>query len=114
MTESKSFLIKLSIFKFNLKYSKILLIYLIYSFIKKILKNDEILAKDFEYISVLGKGAFGEVLLVQYKEDKKYYAMKILSKERVIQYNMLKYAKLEKDVMQLMTHPFIVKLRFAF
>ena len=38
---------------------------------------------DFEKLKVLGKGSFGEVLLVKLKANNKYYAMKILIKKQV-------------------------------
>ena len=37
---------------------------------------------DFEKLKVLGKGSFGEVLLVKLKSNQKYYAMKILPKKK--------------------------------
>lgn len=39
--------------------------------------------KDFERIQTLGTGSFGRVMLVQHKENKKFYAMKILDKLKV-------------------------------
>ncbi|GFU33598.1 cAMP-dependent protein kinase catalytic subunit beta [Trichonephila clavipes] len=36
--------------------------------------------KDFERIQTLGTGSFGRVMLVQHKDTKKYFAMKILDK----------------------------------
>ena len=44
---------------------------------------------DFEPLKLLGRGSFGEVLLVRLKANKKLYAMKILDK------NMLKQRKQE-------------------
>lgn len=40
--------------------------------------------------------------------------MKILEKENYIKYNMIKYAKTERNVLKLMNHPFIVKLKYSF
>ncbi len=39
---------------------------------------------DFDRIKTLGTGSFGRVMLVQHKSTKKYYAMKILDKQKVI------------------------------
>ena len=36
--------------------------------------------EDFDYIRTLGKGSFGEVILVQKKSDQKMYAMKAIDK----------------------------------
>ena len=36
--------------------------------------------EDFDYISTVGKGAYGEVVLIQKKENKYQYAMKIIDK----------------------------------
>lgn len=38
---------------------------------------------DFERIKTLGTGSFGRVMLVQHKQKKEYYAMKILDKQKV-------------------------------
>ena len=39
---------------------------------------------DFEYLKLLGKGAFGKVILVKEKSMGVHYAMKILRKEVII------------------------------
>lgn len=44
-------------------------------------------AKDFTQISVIGKGSYGKVLLVQKKDTGKRYALKILKKEEIIRRN---------------------------
>jgi len=40
---------------------------------------------DFNLLKVLGRGAFGKVMLVQKKSDKKYYALKSLHKDELIE-----------------------------
>lgn len=43
--------------------------------------------KDMEFINFLGKGAFGVVLLVKSKADNKKYALKVISKNSIIDKN---------------------------
>jgi hypothetical protein len=69
---------------------------------------------DFQVITLLGRGSFGEVYLVKKKDTGVEYAMKVLSKDRVIGQNLMKYAITERNVMTCITHPFIVGLHFAF
>lgn len=38
---------------------------------------------DYERAKTLGTGSFGRVMLVQHKQSKDYYAMKILDKQKV-------------------------------
>ena len=54
------------------------------------------------------------MFLVERKADKKLLAMKVLSKRKVKQQNLKKYAITERNVMCAMEHPFIVQLRYAF
>ena len=68
----------------------------------------------FDIISQLGGGSFGEVYLVRYKPLSKLYAMKVLCKSRFSAQNLVKYAKTERDVLCYTKSPFIVGLDFAF
>ena len=38
---------------------------------------------DFDRLKTLGTGSFGRVMLAQHKENKTFYAMKILDKQKV-------------------------------
>jgi serine/threonine protein kinase len=69
---------------------------------------------DFEKLKVLGKGSFGEVLLVQLKANNKYYAMKILIKKQVKLRHQEAHTKAERDLMVRINCPFIVNIKFAF
>ena len=39
---------------------------------------------EFERLKTLGTGSFGRVMLVQHKSSSRYYAMKILDKQKVM------------------------------
>ena len=69
---------------------------------------------DFEILQMLGKGSFGEVFLVQKRDNKQLFAMKVLRKDKVMAHNLIKYAKTERNVLSYIKHPFIVSLNYAF
>ena len=69
---------------------------------------------DFERQKLLGKGSFGEVYLVKFKNNNQYYAMKTLDKQTIISYNQEEHTKAERDLMVKVECPFIVDIKFAF
>ena len=74
----------------------------------------KITPNDFICLGQIGKGSFGEVFLVKKIENSKLFAMKVLSKEKIFNQNLLKYAITERNVLSVSDHPFIVKLNYAF
>jgi serine/threonine protein kinase len=52
--------------------------------------------------------------LVEKLDNKRLYAMKVLAKSKIRSQNLIKYALTERNVMSVMKHPFIVRLRYAF
>ncbi len=74
----------------------------------------EISLHDFRILKTLGKGSFGKVILVQHVHLKNYYAMKILQKEQLKQTNQIVHTKSEREILEKISHPFIIKLIFAF
>lgn len=69
---------------------------------------------DFEIITELGRGSFGEVYMVIKKDTSVVYAMKVLRKDKIMGQNLVKYAMTERNVLSYIKHPFIVGLNFAF
>ena len=76
--------------------------------------NKQICIDDFELLKVLGRGAFGKVILGQKKDNKKLYAIKILKKAQIIELDQLEHTKAEKIVLSHVNHPFLVGLEYAF
>jgi p90 ribosomal S6 kinase len=72
--------------------------------------------KDFELLRVLGQGSFGKVFLV--RKVRGYdvgtlYAMKVLKKATLKVRDRVR-TKLERNILAEVSHPFIVKLQYAF
>ena len=74
----------------------------------------EIGLSSFKKIALLGKGAFGEVYLVENMNDKEQYAMKVLDKGMITRQNILRYAMTERKILSTINHPFVVRLHYAF
>ncbi|CAK4660286.1 hypothetical protein LEN26_015907 [Aphanomyces euteiches] len=73
--------------------------------------------RDFEFIKVLGRGAFAKVYLVRGKgaNRDKYFALKAYNKQAIVQKNQAQYIHTEKAALQACSdHPYIVSLYYAF
>ena len=78
-------------------------------------QNEEIVTKNsFEYLTVIGSGGFGKVWKVFQKKYKKIYAMKEMSKTKIIDKNSVQSIKNEKELLSKMFHPFIINMHYAF
>jgi serine/threonine protein kinase len=69
---------------------------------------------DFEALKVLGRGTFGKVVLVRRMKNNKLYAMKILDKNVVRVQQQVLHTRTEREILEKIDHPFIVKLFYAF
>lgn len=70
--------------------------------------------KDFAIKSVIGRGSFGKVFLVQRVGYQQVYAMKSLRKDTILDYDQVESTLLEKDILQKADHPFLVGMEFVF
>ena len=71
-------------------------------------------ADDFSTVQVIGKGAFGEVRLVQKIDTGKIYAMKVLRKSEMLKREQLAHVKAERDILAESQSPWVVELFFSF
>ena len=87
------------------------------------IKNTEVIISDdgskinensFEILKTLGKGYFGRVFLVEKKDDKELYALKVISKLDIIKRNFFENLKNEKSIMEKVRNPFVVNLEYCF
>ena len=76
--------------------------------------NVKLSYSDFLSLKLLGRGSFGEVLLVKLKATGKIYAMKILDKKILKLKNQQNHTKTERDLMVRINSPFIVNIKSAF
>lgn len=78
------------------------------------LRRTRLSLEDFETVKVIGKGAFGEVRLVQKKDTGKIYAMKTLLKSEMYKKDQLAHVKAERDVLAGSDSPWVVSLYYSF
>ncbi|CAE6445962.1 unnamed protein product [Rhizoctonia solani] len=75
---------------------------------KKKLNNYSL--KDFRILHTLGTGSFGRVHLAYSRHNHRHYAIKVLSKAKVVQQKQVEHTNSERSVLALVRHPFIVNL----
>ena len=69
---------------------------------------------NFDFLYVIGKGGFGKVWKVKSKKTKISYALKEMSKLKVIDKKSIKSINSERELLSKLHHPFIVNMHFAF
>ncbi|ETW07253.1 AGC protein kinase [Aphanomyces invadans] len=77
-------------------------------------KKKGVSVDDFVFLRVIGKGTFGKVLMVRHKKTEVIYAMKVISKQFLVDMDSVKYMKSERNIMTKIHHPFVIGLEFAF
>eukprot|EP00475_Leptophrys_vorax_P007252 TRINITY_DN14595_c0_g1_i1.p1 TRINITY_DN14595_c0_g1~~TRINITY_DN14595_c0_g1_i1.p1 ORF type:complete len:540 (+),score=170.14 TRINITY_DN14595_c0_g1_i1:58-1677(+) len=70
--------------------------------------------ESFELLKVLGRGAFGKVMMVRKKDTGVVYAMKVLKKNMVFARKQVDHTLAERKILAAFQHPFLVGLRYAF
>ena len=73
---------------------------------------------DFDLLKIVGKGAFGKVMMVRRKvkggSEGDIYAMKVLKKSVIAAKGQIEHTKSEQAILCEIRHPYIVRLRFSF
>ena len=68
----------------------------------------------FEFLYVVGRGGFGKVWMVKYKKTHHKYALKEMSKVKIIDRKSEKSIKNEREFLSQLHHPFIVNMICSF
>jgi len=70
--------------------------------------------QDFELLKLVGKGSFGKVMQVRFKQTGEIFAMKVLSKQHIVEHNEIEHTMSELHILQKLHHPFLVNLHYSF
>lgn len=69
---------------------------------------------NYDRIKTIGTGSFGRVMLVQDIDNDRYYAMKILEKQKIVKMKQVEHTLSEKKILACISYPFIVNLVDSF
>ena len=79
-----------------------------------VVKEEKVTKSSFDFINIIGRGGFGKVWKVYSRKYKQVFAMKEMSKAKIIDKRSEKSVKAERDLLELMHHPFIINMHFSF
>ena len=71
-------------------------------------------SSNFEFLYIIGRGGFGKVWSVKSKKTNKYYALKQMSKVKIIDKKSIKSINSERELLSELYSPFIVNMHYAF
>eukprot|EP01130_Rhizamoeba_saxonica_P005468 TRINITY_DN2188_c0_g1_i1.p1 TRINITY_DN2188_c0_g1~~TRINITY_DN2188_c0_g1_i1.p1 ORF type:complete len:698 (-),score=167.40 TRINITY_DN2188_c0_g1_i1:73-2166(-) len=81
-------------------------------------QKDSVDLDDFDLLSVIGRGAFGKVLLCRLSDDpnpNNVFAMKCILKKSLVRHEKeIEHTLAERSVMMKLNHPFLMKLHYTF
>ncbi|KAL6556689.1 hypothetical protein OROGR_005977 [Orobanche gracilis] len=78
------------------------------------LRRNKICVDDFELLTIIGRGAFGEVRLCREKKSGNIYAMKKLKKSEMLSRGQVEHVRAERNLLAEVASHFIVKLYYSF
>lgn len=77
-------------------------------------QNGNLSRSSFDFLKIIGSGGFGKVYQVVSNYSKNHYAMKIISKRQIEEYEMLNQLEKEIEIMDKCRHPSIIDLKACF
>ncbi|KRX10725.1 Protein kinase-like domain [Pseudocohnilembus persalinus] len=77
-------------------------------------KGEKVTINDFNLLKVVGRGAFGKVMLVEKKDTKEVFALKSIRKEDIIDKDQIEHTKTERVILEHCNSNFLVNLIYAF
>lgn len=76
--------------------------------------EEKVTKEDFESLDVLGKGSFAYVVLAKRIATGQYYAMKVVTKQGLLDHKRVQDVFTERNVLTRLTHPYLLKLHWTF
>lgn len=80
----------------------------------KVKENTQVTIEDFTTVRVMGEGGFGRVFSAVKNDTRRPYAIKTISKEKVIKKKREELIMNERNILVAARHPFIVDMVYAF
>ncbi|KAL7066750.1 protein kinase domain-containing protein [Cryptosporidium serpentis] len=74
------------------------------------LQDTNVELEDLKVIQTIGRGTFGIVKMVENKKTDHRYALKCISRGKIVAHNQQSHARLERSILAGNDHPFIVRL----
>ena len=74
----------------------------------------KITLRDFDPLSIIGRGAFGEVRICKFKETNEIVAMKKMKKQEMLYKNQVGHVKAEREILIKAKNPWVVELKCSF
>ena len=76
--------------------------------------NTNVDISSFEILKTIGRGAYGKILLAEYKKSNDLYAIKVIRKDQIISEDIVDNILLEKQILSCSKNEFILNLSFFF
>lgn len=76
--------------------------------------EEKVTKEDFESLDVLGKGSFAYVVLARRHGTNNYYAMKVVTKQGLLDHKRVQDVFTERNVLTRLSHPYLLKLHWTF
>eukprot|EP00658_Telonema_sp_P-2_P006827 TRINITY_DN12576_c0_g1_i1.p1 TRINITY_DN12576_c0_g1~~TRINITY_DN12576_c0_g1_i1.p1 ORF type:complete len:450 (-),score=126.75 TRINITY_DN12576_c0_g1_i1:22-1371(-) len=77
-------------------------------------RRQRLTENNFEMVDIIGRGAFGVVLLCRKKDDGQVFAMKKLKKSRMLDKHQVLHCRAERNILASADNPWVVKLHHSF
>ena len=77
-------------------------------------QEEKVNVDSFEFLGLIGEGAFGKVFMAKKKKSNKFYAIKMIQKSLIMKANKQQEVFRERQALIALDHPNIVKMYWSF
>lgn len=70
--------------------------------------------ESFEFLGLIGEGSYGKVFMAKKKKTNKFYAIKMISKSKIMKAGKMQEVFRERKALITLDHPNIVKMYWSF